>query len=175
MLAEKPWKLEAVTFLFLGVIATLCLGTLLAGLLGHFTTDWPKSRSDFWQIVLSASFLEIPALVGIGLFFWMHKVSWKDAFGLQMISAVKAVAWGLLAAALFLPVAWGGQWLSVSLMDLIHLKPESQAAVQELQDPSLTVAEKAILGVIAAFCRGAFQHGDFRAVAAFCLGARLFV
>ncbi len=164
MLAEKPWKLEAVAFLFLGVIATLCLGTLLGGLLGHFTTDWPKARADFWQIVLSASFLEIPALVGIGLFFWMHKVSWKDAFGLQMISAAKAVAWGLVAAALFLPVAWGSQWLSVGVMDLIHLKPESQAAVQELQDPSLTVAEKAVLGVIVIALAPLVEEALFRGI-----------
>jgi hypothetical protein len=65
MLSEKPWKIDAVARLFLGVITTLCMGMLLAGLLGHFTSDWPKARSDFWQITLSAFFLEIPALVWI--------------------------------------------------------------------------------------------------------------
>jgi membrane protease YdiL (CAAX protease family) len=148
MLAEKPWKLDAVARLFLGVVTTLCAGMLLAGLVGHFTADWPKARSEFWQIVLSAFFLEIPALVWIGLFLRQHSIGWKDAFGLRMSSPVKAAARGLLAAALFLPAAFGTQWLSIAVLELAHLDPQKQAAVQELQDPALTMGEKTVLGVI---------------------------
>src|SRR5665213_3241139 len=148
MLSEKPWKLDAVLRLFLGVITTLCLGMLLAGLVAHYASAWPKARSDFWQIVLSAFFLEIPALGWIGFFLRLHNVSWKEAFGLRRTGPVKAVGCGLLAATLFLPVAWGCQTISIHLMDLAHMNPESQAAVQELQDPTLTVTEKTVLGVI---------------------------
>jgi membrane protease YdiL (CAAX protease family) len=164
MLSEKPWKIDAVARLFLGVITTLCMGMLLAGLLGHFTSDWPKARSDFWQITLSAFFLEIPALVWIGLFLRQQKVSWKEAFGLQMTNPAKAAARGLLAAALFLPVAWGCQWLSINVMDLAHLNPQNQAAVEELQDPDLTVAGKAVLGVIVIVIAPLVEEALFRGI-----------
>jgi membrane protease YdiL (CAAX protease family) len=148
MLAEKPWKLDAVLLLFLGVIATPYLGMLLAGLFIPSNAVGPKAQGDCWQIVLSAFFLEMPALAWIGFFLRQHNVSWKEAFGFQVTNPIKAAACGLLAAALFLPVAWGCQALSINLMDLAHLNPQSQEPVQALQDPTLTVAAKIVLGVI---------------------------
>jgi membrane protease YdiL (CAAX protease family) len=164
MLSEKPWKLDAVARLFLGVITTFCLGMLLAGLVLPSAAAWPKARSDFWQIVLSAFSLEIPALVWIGFFLRQHNVSWKEAFGLQMTSPVKAAAYGLLAAALFLPVAMGYRLLSEDMMDLAHFKPQDQAAVETLQDPSLTVAEKTLLGVIMVVFAPVVEEALFRGI-----------
>jgi membrane protease YdiL (CAAX protease family) len=164
MLAEKPWKLDAVARLFLGVITTFCLGMLLAGLFVQSTAGWPKARSDFWQIVLSAFFLEIPALVWIGFFLRQHNVNWKEAFGLQMTSPAKAAAYGLLAAALFLPVGWSYRVLSESMMDLAHLNPQDQAAVATLQDPGLTVAEKTVLGVILVVFAPLAEEALFRGI-----------
>src|SRR5271154_5663795 len=103
MLAEKPWKLDAVIRLFLGVMTTVFLGALLAGLLAHFSSTWPKAQSDLWQIVLGALFLEIPALAWIALFLRQHDVNWKEAFGWQMCEPATAAAYGGLAAMLFLP------------------------------------------------------------------------
>ena len=164
MLSEKPWKLDAVARLFLGVITTYCLGMLLAGLLVPSTAAWPKAQTDYWQLVLGAFFLEIPALAWIGFFLRQHNVSWKEAFGLQMTSPARAAAWGLLAAALFLPVAWGCQWLSINLMDLAHLHPQDQAAVQALQDPSLTVADKIVMGVIVVVFAPLVEEALFRGI-----------
>jgi membrane protease YdiL (CAAX protease family) len=164
MLAEKPWKLDAVARLFLGVMTTLCAGMLLAGLVAHFTADLPKARSDFWQIVLSAFFLEIPTLVWIGLFLRLHSIGWKDAFGFQTSNPVRAASRGLLAAALFLPVAFAAQWLSIAVLELAHLNPQSQAAVQELQDPTLTFAEKGVMGVIVIFFAPVVEETLFRGI-----------
>ena len=165
MLAEKPWKIDAVARLFLGVMATFCLGVLLAGLLGHFTSDWPKGQSDFWQIVIGAFFLEIPALVWIALFLRQHNVSWRDAFGFQMSNPAKAVACGVLAGALFC-AAWRGglNALSDKLMDLVHWNAQDQPMVQELQDPSLTVAEKVFLGVVAVVVAPMVEELLFRGI-----------
>jgi membrane protease YdiL (CAAX protease family) len=81
-----------------------------------------------------------------------------------MTSPAKAVACGLLAAALFLPVAWGYQMLSTYAMDLAHVKPQSQMAVQELQDPTLTVAEKTVLGVIVIVFAPLVEEALFRGI-----------
>ncbi|HEV7925515.1 MAG TPA: CPBP family intramembrane glutamic endopeptidase [Verrucomicrobiae bacterium] len=164
MLADKPWKLDAAVRLFLGVITTFCLGMLVSGLLIPSTTDSPQTRVAFWQIVLSACSLEIPALIWIGFFLRRHSVSWKEAFGLQMTSPLRAAAYGLLAAALFLPVAMGFRQLSESVMDLAHFNPQDQAAVQTLQDPGLTVAEKTALGVIMIVFAPLVEEALFRGI-----------
>jgi membrane protease YdiL (CAAX protease family) len=162
MLAEKPWKLDAVILLFLGVMTTFCLGGLLAALLSHFTSTWPKAQIDFWQIVIGAFFLEIPALAWITLFLRQHEVRWKDAFGWQMCEPATAAAYGVLAAMLFLPAAWGLQTLSDYAMHLAHMKPQEQVAVQELQEPSLNVAEKVVMGVIAIVFAPIVEEALFR-------------
>jgi membrane protease YdiL (CAAX protease family) len=164
MLAEKPWKLDEVVRLFLGVMATFCLGAVLAGLLGHFTWAWPKARSDFWQIVISAFFLEIPALAWIALFLRQHNVSWTEAFGFRMTTPATAVAYGVLAGSLFVPAAWGLQMLSGKLMDLVHLNAQDQQMVQQLQDPSLSVPEKAFLGVVAVVFAPVVEELLFRGI-----------
>jgi uncharacterized protein len=164
MLADKPWKLDAAVRLFLGVITTFCLGMLVSGLLIPSTASSSQTRVAFWQIVLSACSLEIPALIWIGFFLRRHNVSWKEAFGLRMTSPLKAAAYGLLAAALFLPVAMGFRQLSESVMDLAHFNPQDQAAVQTLQDPGLTVAEKTALGVIMVVFAPLVEEALFRGI-----------
>jgi membrane protease YdiL (CAAX protease family) len=164
MLAEKPWKLDAVVRLFLGVMATSCLGALLAMLLSYFTSAWPKGQSEFWQIVLGAFFIELPALGWIALFLRQHEMNWKEAFGWRLCEPATAAAYGVLAAMLFLPAAWGLQWLSAYAMELVHLNPQEQVAVQELQDPSLTVTEKVIIGVIAVVLAPMVEEALFRGI-----------
>ena len=164
MLADKPWKLDAALRLFLGVITTFCLGMLVSSLLIPSGPGASQTRVAFWQIVLSACSLEIPALFWIAFFLRQHNVSWKDAFGLHATSAVKAVAFGLLAATLFLPVAMGYRQLSESVMDLAHFNPQDQAAVQTLQDPGLTVTQKTVLGVIMVVLAPIVEEALFRGI-----------
>jgi len=164
MLAEKPWNIDAVGRLFLGVIASFCLGAMLAGLLGHFTAGWPKGQSDFWQIVVSASFLEIPALGLIALFLRLHEITWKEAFGFELTAPATAAAYGVLAGILFVPAAWALQVLSGKLLELVHVSTENQQMVQELQDPSLTTAEKIFLGVVAVVLAPVVEELLFRGI-----------
>jgi membrane protease YdiL (CAAX protease family) len=65
---------------------------------------------------------------------------------------------------LFLPAAWGLQMFSEYVMTLVGSNPQEQAAVQELQDPSLTVAEKALIGVIAVVCAPIVEEALFRGI-----------
>jgi len=164
MLAEKPWKLDAVARLFLGVFATLCLGGILAGLVAYATEGWPKAQSDSWQIAIGAFFLEIPALVWIAWFLRRQEVSWKDAFGLHVSNPAKALACGILAGALYVPAAWVLNLLSVKLMELLHLNAQDQQIVQELQDPNLNIAEKIFLGMVAVVAAPVVEEMLFRGI-----------
>jgi len=272
MLAEKPWKLDAVVRLFLGVMATVCLGGALAGFLGSskftveeikdasglvkqlarqtnqvssflwrqfstpeqlrlwkyepsaasskevpevvvrelnnliegpclydrarfqgvslrsetinllkenptgqslahlnrllledaYPSELSRSQSAFWLLVISACCLEIPALVGIALFLRHYNVSWKAAFGFQSLEPVTAVAYGVLAGALFVPAGWLLETLSGYLMDLVHSTVQDQQIVQTLQDPSLTLPKKIIMGMIAVILAPVVEELLFR-------------
>ena len=150
--------------LVLGLAMTYCIGILLAGFLEHFFSAWPKAQRDFWQMVLAAIILEIPALVWIAFFVREHDIAWRDAFGLRMSGPPAAVARGALAGALFLPAAWALQWTSQVVMEWMRLEPKAQAAVQELQNPSLTVPNKVIFGIIAIVLAPVVEETLFRGI-----------
>ena len=74
------------------------------------------------------------------------------------------MAYGLLATVIFLPMAWCYQTLSIYLMDLGGMNPQSQAAVQELQDRTLTATDKTILGVIIIVLAPLVEEALFRGI-----------
>jgi membrane protease YdiL (CAAX protease family) len=158
------WKLEAVARLLLGLIATYCFGMLLAGLVEHFVSGSAQGPNDFWQILAAMLFLQIPALVWISLFLRQHGIGWAEAFGLKPSKPAAAVARGLLVGAFFLPAAWAVEWISQSAMESVGLRPQAQAAVQVLQDPSLTVTAKVVMGVITIILAPAVEEPLFRGI-----------
>jgi membrane protease YdiL (CAAX protease family) len=164
MLEEKPWKIDAVLRLFLIVMITICLGGVVAGIVSHFTSTWPKGQSDFWQIIIGALFLEIPTIAWIALFLRQHDVNWKEAFGWEKCEPATAAAYGVLAAMLFLPAAWGLQMVSEYVIRLSYMKPQEQMAVQELQDPSLSLPEKVSIGLIAVVFAPIVEEALFRGI-----------
>jgi membrane protease YdiL (CAAX protease family) len=164
MLEEKPWRIDAVIRLFLIVMITVCLGGVVSGIVSHFTSAWPKGQSNFCQVVVGALFLEIPSLVWIGLFLRQHHILWKDAFGWQKSEPATAVAYGVLTAVLYIPAAWGLQIASEFVMRLAALKPEQQVAVQELQDPTLNLAQKFFIGLIAIVFAPVIEEALFRGI-----------
>ena len=158
------WKLEAVARLLLGLITTYCFGMLLASLVEHFAAGSVQARNDFWQILAAMLFLQIPALLWISFFLRQHNVGWAEAFGLKSSKPAPAVVRGLLAGALFLPAAWALGWISQNAMESVGLRPEEQAAVQVLQDPSLNMAAKIVLGVVAIFLAPMVEEPLFRGI-----------
>jgi membrane protease YdiL (CAAX protease family) len=164
MLAEKPWRIEAVMRLVLGLVVTFCAAMFLAGVVEHFASGWAKARSDLWQIVVATIGLEIPALAWIAWFLRQHRIGWKDAFGLRMSGPLAAVARGVLAGALFLPAAWLLQWGTKNAMEWMRLEPQAQSLVRELQDPSLSTADKVAFGVIAIALAPIVEEALFRGI-----------
>jgi membrane protease YdiL (CAAX protease family) len=184
----QSWKLEAVARLILGLIATYCFGMLLAGLVAQFAPGPTQARGDLWQIAIGIPFIQISALAWISFFLRQHDVGWAEAFGLKTFNPAAApstrswtrwtmklfglktfkpagvLACGLLAGALFLPAAWALGWVSQNAMELAGLRPEEQAAVQVLQDPSLTTAAKVVLGVITIILAPAVEEPLFRGI-----------
>jgi len=164
MLEEKQWNMDAVVRLFLLVMISWGLGGVAAGILNYFTSTLPKGQSNFWQIVIFAVFIQIPTLVWVALFLRQHNINWKDAFGWHKCEPATAAAYGILAGLLFFPAAMGLEAFSEYAMRLVSLKPEEQAAVQELQDPSLGVLQKVFFGVMTVVLAPVVEETLFRGI-----------
>jgi membrane protease YdiL (CAAX protease family) len=162
MISTKPWGIEAVARLCLAMIATFCFGGLLAVSVGKLHLGLAEGQTEFIQIMISLASFQISALVWITLFLRKFGLGWSEAFGFNASEPVTVAAYGVLAAILFLPASWALQFLSEWLMTLAHLTPESQAAVQAMQDPNLSIASKLTFGAAAVVLAPIAEEAVFR-------------
>jgi membrane protease YdiL (CAAX protease family) len=164
MLSEKPWNGEAVLRLFLGIISTVCLGLCLAGLVESAKSGWSDDQRLFVQMIATAIFFQIAALIWIGFFLRAAHTTWRQAFGWCAPGTFRAVALGILAGIAILPVAILLQESSSHLMELMRIKPEMQTVVQELQKPRVPWFETAFLGVLAVCIAPVAEEVMFRGI-----------
>jgi len=75
MSAEKPWSIEAVARLFLGVIVTLCSGMFLAGLLETAKLGLAPDQLQFLQMIILVAFFQGAALIWIAVFLPQSNIS----------------------------------------------------------------------------------------------------
>jgi len=129
MLSVKPWKPEAVLFLFAGVYLCIIAGSLLSGAL--YPTAAKSNEVTFGRVAVSIVCFQGAALVIIGIFVRKHRLTWSQAFGfLNQWKSSVLIGWG--GAIIFLPVGWVLQTVSVLVLKVLSQKPTEQAAVQAL-------------------------------------------
>ncbi len=131
MLSPRPWKLEAVLRLAMGVFVCLFVGLLLAALLqaggGH------KPSLTLRQLIVSTLFFQGATIVWVGRFVREHELSWAAAFGLNN-GRTRAIALGVLAVAVFFPIAGLLQNFSIEVLDQFGRKATEQSAVEVLRN-----------------------------------------
>lgn len=133
MLAEKPWKPEAVLGLGAGICACMLIGITLVTVLGRLFPEWSTARSNLVIFLVGALSFQGAALVWIHFFVRRHGMDWRQAFGFDLTSISAAVKWSGAAILVALPgaVLLGG--LSEMLLKWLGHKAELQVAVQMLQ------------------------------------------
>jgi len=164
MVSEKSWSIDAVARLFLGVIVTLCCGMFLSGLLDSMKLGLSPDQLQFLQMIVLVVFFQGAALVWIAVFLRQSNISWRAAFGLRPPSRTRAVAAGLAVGVMVLPFVWLLQWISEGVMEWLKFKPVAQAAVTELQSPSLSVAQKIVFGVLTILLAPIAEEALFRGI-----------
>ncbi len=148
MLSHKPWKLEALLRLLMGLFLCVCIGALLASLLRTSATNQPPS---VWRMVLGVICFQGVALVFIWRFVREHEVSWKTAFGFGNTPG-RAVLFGAVATVLFVPLGFALQAASVKMMTMLGVDPEAQKSVQAISHATAwhEVAAFAIITIVIA-------------------------
>jgi membrane protease YdiL (CAAX protease family) len=129
VLSPRPWKLEAVLRLALGVFACFFVGLLLVALLEGGVRD--KSPVTIRQIIVSALLFQGAIVVFVWRFVREHEMSWASAFGLRN-AKIYAVALGVLASCLFLPVGGMLQRISLVTLEQMGIETTVQSAVEAL-------------------------------------------
>jgi len=164
MISTKPWSIEAVARLFLGVIVTYCGGMFLAGLLQTMKLGMAPARLLFLQMIILVVFFQGAALIWIAKFLRESNISWRAAFGLRPSSRVVAVAIGLAVGVMVLPVMWLLQMLSEAVMTLLNFNPVAQVAVTELQNGAVPVPEKILLAAFTVLLAPVAEEALFRGI-----------
>lgn len=164
MISAKPWNLEAVARLFLGVIVTLCVGAVLAGLLESPKIHLSEDKRQFVEMTVMLAFFQGAALIWIDVFLRQSNISWSMAFGLRPPSRIKTIAAGVTVGLVVLPAAWLLQMVSQFAMELLHFKVVAQSAVEELQSSTLSVPEKIVMGLFTIVFAPIAEESLFRGI-----------
>ena len=126
-LVSRPWKVEALLVRLLLLLGCLFIGLTLAGGMLKIDRNPPASSASERMIIAEAA-----VLVFLVAFLHGEKVSWSEAFGLRHRPR-QAVAYGVVVACVFLPLAEGLQIGAGYLMNFLRMKPHEQQAVHALR------------------------------------------
>ncbi len=134
MLSEKPWKLDRVVLVLLGIFISCCALSLAGGLVQHFMGKQKPDENSLLYLVFVTMSLQGSILLGTAVFLRSQRISWHEAFGFSISSAGQAILLGVLAAVIFFPVGDLLQAASIALVNKFQIKAPPQQAVATLQD-----------------------------------------
>jgi len=136
MLSEKPWKLDRVVLVLLGIFVCACTISLVGGLAQHFIGKQKPDENSLLYIVFVTMSLQGSILLATALFLRSQRIHWREAFGFSIPGAGHAILLGVLAAIIFFPVGDLLQAASIELVTKLQIKAPPQQAVETLQDAS---------------------------------------
>ncbi len=155
MLSRKPWEIEAVLALLMGLFLIFGMGGIAASALGSMrSVPKPKpiqatgispsrmvevvtpSTGAFAAFVVATVTFHGAVLLLVAHFVRQHKIGFKEAFGWRSEYVAKAVGAGVMLAGVALPLAYGLQWISVVLLRYLGrpwgYEPSVQSSVEIL-------------------------------------------
>ncbi len=148
--------------LFLGVFSTYCFGNIIVGLLYHFKLGISEQMRSVLGLIISLVFLQAAAVIWIAVFLRENRMTWKDGFGFGRRGSWFAIGIGLLTGMLVIPITGELMVLSDWVMSHLHLHPEAQRVVQELQKPEMPPFQRALLAVLAIVGAPVVEESLFR-------------
>jgi membrane protease YdiL (CAAX protease family) len=146
MLSAKPWKLEEILRLLAGIFVGLIFVSLAQLGYEHFAGKMSEGSLVF--LLFSSLSLHGSILFATGIFLWLHRISWGEAFGFTTPPMSRAVLLGMIAALAFLPVGIVLQDVSLQLLTWWHVPTPPQEAVEEF-DRAGSLASRAYLAFFA--------------------------
>lgn len=129
MLSERPWNLERLVHVIMGILFCAAFFILMQGALQHYLGKDKFAEGSFWYIFFGSLCIHGSILITTSIYLaWQH-FGWAETFGPPTRSAPRAILLGLLAAIIFLPIGMMLQNLSLHLLTLFHLPELPQPAL----------------------------------------------
>jgi membrane protease YdiL (CAAX protease family) len=131
MLSERPWKLEGMIRLMVGILFCVFFFTVLQVVVQHFVGEARFAEGTLLYVVFGSLTIHGSIIAGTAYFLWSQRFSPGIFFGISL-SPGRAVVYGILGALVFLPIGTLLQNLSIDFLTwYTHTEPDTQAAVQQ--------------------------------------------
>lgn len=134
MLSVKPWQPLAVALYCAVVFFCICLGGISSAVLQQFHVAGFKKTDDLGNLFLGTFTFQGVACGLIFVFFWWHKIKWRDGFGFRDPAWKRALRLIVLTFVLVLPVVWLLQYAAVVTLTSLGHPPDDQAAVKLIEN-----------------------------------------
>jgi CAAX protease family protein len=129
MLSEKPWRLEKVLFFCATLFLSICLGATSVSLLRQSGVPG-FAPNDSGVIIIATLTFQGAACLLIPFFLRVHRVNWREAFGLRGPNLPRACYLAVLTTIVILPAALWLQKVSVDVLTKPGQEPEVQEVVK---------------------------------------------
>ena len=164
MLTEKPWRLDAVMRLLLGLFICLSGGIFLGQLLFAGMSHLPLDDQKFYSSVVGTVFFQGASLVLIHFFLRSHGMRWREFFRGPSPGVSRTVILGLAAGLAVLPAALLLNSLSAKALSLLlGREPDIQPSIKVLQT-SYTFGQRFFFGTAAIVVAPVVEESIFRGV-----------
>ena len=163
MLSEKPWKVESVLLLGLGMMVSLSAAVFVVVALNHFLPEQVQRDQNFYSFIVHTTSMHGVGLILVTLFLRQHDVSWPKFLGMQEGRLAGAVAWGILTGLIVLPIALGLNRLAQYLISLTDVTPQMQVPVQILQT-NIALSRRILFALAAIVFAPVVEEALFRGI-----------
>lgn len=163
MLTHKPWSTDSLLLLLLRLFLVLGVVGLAAAVGERVLSGMPAEARQFWLATLGGLAMQVTALVLVAQFLRENALDWDAAFGLRRAGLWRQVGLGLLVAAVVFGVALVLITVSQWLLELIHVPPKSQAAIEALRSTT-DWRRQAAVGVTTIVLAPLFEELVFRGI-----------
>jgi membrane protease YdiL (CAAX protease family) len=148
LMLRRSWQMEHFMRNLAILLGCLYIGFFLMWLSAYFHGETERHLLGHTaKIIVAVLCFQGASLVLVHAFVREHGMSWRDAFGLNH-RLKPAIALGVVAGLVAVPVTSGLQVLSSFLLELVHMPSPEQEAVQVLR-ASATWVNRLVLGVTA--------------------------
>lgn len=128
---HRPWSLDALLQLLMGIFVCLSLGVILA----HVLVPEDLAATDegrFVALLVNLTVLQLGVLICVRVFLRAGQMTWREAFGLDRNRGA-SVGLALLVVLPVTPLVMLLQHLSARLMTTVQVRPQTQEVVQTLE------------------------------------------
>src|SRR3954469_1367964 len=162
MLSERPWRVDAVLRLLIGLVIGLCATALVSAMVNKLAGGKTLPTDRLLQFIVNTFTFDAIVLMLLHFFLRYHGVGWKELFGLNQFRA-RMAALAIGSVAIILPVALALNNAAALLLTRLHLQPVEQASMQALQ-LSVTMSQKVVFGIAAIIVAPIVEESMFRGI-----------